>query len=436
MIVLALILKILLAVVGTLVGLLVVCLALWVAFCVVVGIPAGLLAPFIVSVPLSYNFRSIRVRWTSAVVAVIGIAGTVGVFVAMLSLARGFQATLVASGSEDNALIVRAGATSEMTSGVPLDSIKIIQDAPGIARGADGPLVSPEAVLMAPIPMVSTGDDANVQLRGVSPNVLEIRKQVKIVQGRMFKPGLTEIVVGKNANTTYSGLTLGNTIGLGSTRWQVVGIFDAGGSAFDSEVWADGHLLPRAFNRPDNYFQSATVHLTSPDALKQFKDVVTADPRLNVDVSREVDYYAKQSTRMTMLITRLGGFVALIMAIGAVFAGLNTMYSAVAERGREIATMRALGFGSGNVVLSFLFEALLISFIGGLLGCLVVLPLNGLTTGAMNWQTFSHLAFAFKITPLLLVVGVVFALAMGVLGGMPPAIRAARLPVATALREL
>jgi putative ABC transport system permease protein len=433
---LALILKILLAVIGIFVGLLLVCLALWVTFCVLVGIPAGLLAPFIMSVPLSYNFRSIKVRWTSAIVAVIGVAGTVGVFIAMLSLARGFRATLVASGSEDNALIVRAGATSEMTSGVALDSVKIIQDAPGIARGTDGPLVSPEAVLMAPIPMVSTGADANVQLRGVSPNVLEIRKQIKIVQGRMFKPGLTEVVVGKNANTTYSGLTLGNTIGLGSMRWQVVGIFDAGGSAFDSEVWADGHLLPTAFNRPDTYFQSATVHLTSPDALKQFKDAVTADPRLNVDVSREVDYYAKQSTRMTMLITRLGGFVALVMAIGAVFAGLNTMYSAVAERGREIATMRALGFGTLNVVLSFLFEALLISFAGGLLGCLAVLPLNGLTTGAMNWQTFSHLAFAFKITPLLLILGVIFALAMGVLGGMPPAIRAARLPVATALREL
>ncbi len=433
---LALILKIVLAVAGILVGFLVVCLALWVAFCVLVGIPAGLLAPFIMSVPLTYNFRSIKVRWTSAIVAVIGIAGTVGVFVTMLSLARGFRATLVASGSEDNALIVRAGATSEMTSGVPLDSVKIIQDAPGIARGPNGPLVTAEGVLMAPIPLRSTGTDANVQLRGVSPNVLEIRKQIKIAQGRMFKPGLAEVVVGKNANSSYSGLTLGNTIGLGSMRWQVVGIFDAGGSAFDSEVWGDAHVLDGAYNRPDTWFQSVTVHLTSPDALQQLKDAITSDPRLNVDVTREVDYYAKQSTRMTTLITRLGGFVALIMAFGAVFGALNTMYSAIAERGREIATMRALGFGSFNVILSFLFEALLISFIGGLLGCLAVLPLNGLTTGAMNWQTFSHLAFAFKITPLLLVSGVVFALAMGVLGGMPPAIRAARLSVATALREL
>src|SRR5690242_7484180 len=388
------------------------------------------------AIPIVYNIRSVRARWTSTIVAVLGIAGTVGVFVAMLSLARGFQATLVASGSKDNALIVRAGATSEMTRGVPLASVKIIQDAPGIARGTDGPLVTPEAVLMAPIPLVSTDTDANVELRGVSPNVLEIRKQIKIAQGRMFKPGLAEIVVGKNANTTYKGLTVGNTIALGNVRWQVVGVFDAGGSSFDSEVWGDAHLLTAAYNRPDTSFQSVTVHLTSPDALDQLRDSLTSDPRLNVDVSREIDYYAKQSTNMTTLITRLGGFVAMIMAIGAVFGALNTMYSAVADRGREIATMRALGFGGPSVVFSFLIEALLISFVGGVLGCLAVLRLNGLTTSTINFQTFSNLAFAFKITPLLLAEGVIFALVMGVLGGFFPAVRAARLPVATALREL
>ena len=388
------------------------------------------------AIPIVYNIRSVRARWTSAIVAVLGIAGTVGVFVAMLSLARGFRATLVASGSPDNALIVRAGATSEMTSGVGLDEVKILQDAPGIARAADGPLVTPEAVLMAPIPLLSTGTDANVELRGVSPNVLEIRKQVKIVEGRMFKAGLAEVVVGKNASKTYSGLTLGKTIALGSVRFQVVGIFDAGGSSFDSEVWGDAHLLDGAYNRPDTLFQSVTVHLTSPGALDQLKDSVTTDPRLNVDVTREIDYYAKQSTAMTTLITRLGGFVAMIMAIGAIFGALNTMYSAVADRGREIATMRALGFGGPSVVFSFLLEALLISFVGGALGCLAVLNLNGLTTSTINFQKFSNLAFAFKITPDLMVMGIVFALVMGAVGGIFPAIRAARLPVATALREL
>jgi len=388
------------------------------------------------AIPLIYNVRSVKARWTSTIVAVAGIAGTVGVFIAMLSLARGFRATLVSSGSADNALITRAGATSEMTSGVSLDSVKIIQDAPGIARGANGPLLTPEAVLMAPIPLRSTGTDANVELRGVSPNVFAIRRNIKIKEGRMFQPGLSELVVGKNAMATYSGLTLGSTIGLGSARWQIVGIFDAGGSAFDSEVWGDAHLLNGAYNRPDNLSQSVTVHLASPAALQQLKDSLTADPRLNVDVTREIDYYAKQSTRMTLLITTLGGFVALIMALGAVFGALNTMYSAVAERGREIATMRALGFGAAAVVTSFLIEALLISFVGGGIGCLAVLPLNGLTTSTMNFQTFSNLAFAFKITPELLVKGIFFALAMGLIGGLLPAVRAASGPVASALREL
>ncbi|HEV3419225.1 MAG TPA: FtsX-like permease family protein [Candidatus Acidoferrum sp.] len=388
------------------------------------------------AIPLIYNVRSVSARWTSTIVAVAGIAGTVGVFIAMLSLAHGFKATLVASGSADNALITRAGATSEITSGVSIDSVKVIQDAPGIARGAEGPLVSPESVLMAPIPLRSTGTDANVMFRGVSPNVLAIRKNVKIIEGRMFRHGLTEIVVGKNAKTTYSGLTLGSNLKLGSAKWQVVGIFDAGGSAFDSEVWGDPHLINGAYNRPDTLSQSVTVHLTSPAAFQQLKDSLTRDPRLNVDVTREIDYYAKQSTRMTTLITRLGGFVALIMAIGAVFGALNTMYSAVAERGREIATMRALGFTTLSVLVSFLFEALFISLIGGILGCIAVLPLNGLTTSTMNFQTFSNLAFAFKITFDLLLMGILFALVMGVLGGLLPAIRASIRPVAVALREL
>jgi putative ABC transport system permease protein len=388
------------------------------------------------AIPIVYNLRSVTARWTSAIVAVLGIAGTVGVFVAMLSLARGFRATLVSSGSEDNAIVMRAGATSEMMSGVKLEDVKIMQDAPGVARGADAPLVTSEVVVVAPFALRTTGTDANVQVRGVSANVLTIRKNVKIVQGRMFQPGLAELVVGKNASTSYAGLTLGNTVNFGGGHWQVVGVFDAGGSAFDSEVWCDARVLDDVYKRPSNIFQSATVHLTSPDAFQQFKDSVTSDRRLNLDVTREIDYYAKQSTRMTQLITILGGLVAFVMAIGAVFGALNTMYSAVAERGREIATMRALGFGAAAVVFSFLIEALLISFVGGAIGCIAVLPLNGLTTGAMNWQTFSHLAFAFRITSGLLVAGIIFALAMGLLGGLPPALRAAWRPVAVALREL
>jgi putative ABC transport system permease protein len=389
-----------------------------------------------VAIPIVYNLRSVRARWTSSVVAILGIAGTVGVFVAMLSMAKGFQATLVSSGSAGNALVTRAGATSEMTGAVSLDEVKVLQDAPGVAHGADGPIMTPEVVVIAPFPLIRTGTDANVQVRGVSPKALEVRSKVKIIEGRFFQPGLTELIVGRNVASTYAGLALGDTVKFGGGTWHVVGVFDAGGSAFDSEVWCDSVVLNQTYKRPDTIYQSVTVRLTSPDALQQFKDSVSADPRMSVDVTREVDYYSKQSRAVTTLIVVLGTMIAIVMGIGAVFGALNTMYSAVSERSREIATMRALGFGAPSVVISFLIEALLISFLGGVVGCLAALPLNGLTTSTMNFQTFSSLAFAFRITPVLLLTGIIFALFMGVVGGLPPAIRAARRPVAHALRGL
>ena len=388
------------------------------------------------AIPLTYNLRSLKVRWTSTVVAVLGIAGTVGVFVAMLSLAQGFKATLVASGSPQNAIVRRAGATSEMESVMQLDQVRVIEDAPGVERGSGGPLVSPEVVVIAAFPLRSSGTDANVQVRGVSPKVLAVRDSARIIAGRFFQPGLAELVVGRNVAHSYVGFELGKTVRFGGGTWTVVGVFDAGGSAFDSELWCDANVLNQVFQRPQNIFQSVTVHLTSPDALTRFKDALTSDPRVTVQVDREVDYYEKQSRQLTTLITVLGTIVALVMGIGAVFGALNTMYSAVTERSREIATMRAVGFGVGSVVLSFIFEALCIAFVGGLLGCLAVLPLNNLTTGTINWQTFSHLAFAFRVTPFLLGSGVVFALLMGLVGGVPPAIRAARQRIAVALREL
>lgn len=388
------------------------------------------------AIPLTYNLRSLRARWTSTVVAVLGIAGTVGVFVAMLSLARGFEAALVASGSAHNALVRRAGATSEMDSSIILDHVRIIADAPGVARGGEGALVSPEVVVVAPFPLQSTLTDANVQVRGVSPRVLAVRDAARLSAGRFFEPGLTELVVGRNVANTYVGLELGKTVRFGGGTWTVVGVFDAGGSTFDSELWCDANVLNQVYQRPRNLFQSVTVRLTSPQALTTFKDALTADPRLTVQVDREVDYYRKQSQMLTTLITVLGTLVALVMGIGAVFGALNTMYSAVAERAREIATMRALGFRVGSVVASFVIEALCIAFGGGVLGCVAVLPLHGFTTATINWQTFSHLAFAFRVTPLLLLSGLGFALLMGLVGGVPPAIRAARQHIAVALREL
>ena len=255
-------------------------------------------------------------------------------------------------------------------------------------------------------------------------------------QGRFFQPGLNELIVGRNVPSTYAGLNLGDTVRFGGGDWSVVGIFDAGGSAFDSEVWCDAHVLSQVYKRPENIFSSITVRLTSPAALTQLKDSLTSDPRMQVQVDREIDYYEKQSRGLTTLITVLGTLVAGVMGIGAIFGALNTMYSAVSERSREIATMRAIGFGAAAIVVSFIFEALFISLIGGVVGCAAILPLNGFTTSAMNWQTFSHLAFAFRVTPLLLGIGVGFALLMGLAGGVPPAIRAARRPVVLALREL
>jgi len=388
------------------------------------------------AIPLSYNLNSLRVRWTSTVVAVLGIAGTVGVFVAMLSMAKGFKTTLVSSGSPRNAIVLRGGATSEMESGIGLDQERVVEDAPGVARGPSGPLVSAEVVVIAAFPLKATGTDANAQVRGVSPKALEVRDSIKMVAGRFFQPGLNELVVGRNVAETYSGFDLGKTIKFGGGTWTVVGVFDAGGSAFDSEVWCDSNVLSAVYKRPQNVFQSVTARLNSPADFTRFKDALTSDPRVTLQASRELDYYDKQSRAITRLIQVLGTMIAIVMGVGAVLGALNTMYSAVAERSREIATMRALGFGAGSVVMSFLFEALCISLIGGLLGCIAVLKLNGTTTGTMNWQTFSHLAFAFRVTPLLLAEGLIFALLMGVAGGVPPAIRAARTRIAVALREL
>lgn len=387
-------------------------------------------------IPVIYNVRSAFQRWASAIVAVLGVAGTVGVFVAMLALAQGFQAALVASGSPGNAIVLRAGADAEMVSAISLEELRTIEDAAGVARDASGPLASGEVVVVAAFPLARTGTDANVQVRGVSSRVLDVRTNVRIRAGRFFEPGLAELIIGSNAITSYEGFVLGGTIRFGGGIWKVVGVFEAGGSAFDSEMWCDANVLSEVYKRPTNVFQSVTVRLESPGALARFKDALTSDPRLAVRVDRETDYYRAQARTLTDLIRILGFLVALVMAVGAVFAALNTMYAAVAERSREIATMRALGFGGGTVVLSFVVESLFIALVGGLLGCLAVLPMNGFTTGTMNWQTFSHLAFAFRITPGLLLQGLAFALLMGLAGGVPPAVRAVRRPVAVALRGL
>jgi len=390
-----------------------------------------------VALPLIYNIRSVKVRWTSTMIAVLGIAGVVAVFVAMLSMARGFKATLVSSGSPHNAIVRRGGSLSEMESAITLDQIRVITDAPGVMRNADGiPLISPEVVIIASLPQKNTGVDSLIQLRGVAERVLEVRDTVKITEGRYFRPGLAEIVVGRNIAQMYRNCRIGDKPHFGGRDWTVVGILDSGGSAFDSEIWGDAIILNQTYNRPASIFQSATVRMTSPHALFEFKSALMGDPRLTVEVEREIDYYERQSQVVTTMIRVLGFLVVFIMGIGAVFGALNTMYSAVAARVREIATIRSLGFGRSSIIISFLCESVFIALIGGIIGCIAVLPINGYTASTLNFQTFSNLAFAFRVTPDLLMQGLCFAVFMGLLGGLFPAIRAARLPVAEALRAL
>jgi putative ABC transport system permease protein len=390
-----------------------------------------------VAIPFIYNIRSIRARYTSSLVAILSIAGVVAVFIAVLAMANGFQKTLVDSGSPRNALILRGGATSEMESALTLEQVRIIQDAAGVAKGKDNAsLISPEVVVIAAFPLKATGTDANVQVRGVSDRVLEVRDNVRITEGRFIKSGLSELIAGRNAASTYSGFTVGNKVDFGGNEWTVVGLFDSGGTAFDSELWCDANVINQTYKRPENIFQSITARLTSVDAFDEFKAALSTDPRLTVSVDREVNYYAKQSQAVTVLIKVLGFLVASVMGVGAIFGAINTMYSAVSARAVEIATLRAIGFKERNVIVSFIAESLLISALGGILGALVILPINGSVASTMNWQTFSHISFAFQVSWDIILEGVVFALIMGFLGGLLPAYRASRIPVAVALRGL
>lgn len=382
------------------------------------------------------NLRTLKERWSSSAVAVFGVAGVVAVFTAVLSMAEGLRATMAATGSPGTAIVMRAGSDTEMTSILYREEARIIADAPGILRAADGSVASAELFVIVDLPKRSSGTDANVPLRGVEPSAFAVRERVQIVAGRRFQPGRNEIIVGSGAAQEFSGVELGSGLRWGKSEWTVVGIFSAGGTVADSELWCDVKVLQPAYRRGSTV-QSVYVKLASPATFDEFKEALTTDPRLNVRVLRESDYYAEQSRLLYGLITVLGSLVAGLMGIGAVFGALNTMYTAVSARTREIATLRALGFGGGPVVISVLAESLLLALVGGLIGGgLAYLAFDGFHTATLNWQTFSQIAFAFAVTPALLVQGMLYALGMGLIGGVFPAIRAARLPVAAALREL
>jgi len=382
-----------------------------------------------------FNLRTIPGRTGSVIAATVGIAGVVAVFVGVLSIAAGFRAAMTRSGPDDVAIVLRSGADTEMTSGLSREEVRLIADAPGVARTADGPLASAELFVIINLPKRSTGTDANVPLRGVGTAATLIRGDITIVEGRAFQPGRNEVIVGTGAARAFAGLDVGNQIRVGHNDWEVVGIFSGGGGAAESEIWTDAAVLQPAYHRGDS-FQSVYVKLVSAEAFPPFKDALTENPQLNVKPLRHAEFLFEQSTMLTSFIEDFGVFIAALMALGALFAALNTMYSAVAARTREIATLRALGFGSSPVILSVLFESLALALIGGAAGAAAAyVAFDGFKAATINWQTFSQVAFAFTVTPRLLVSAVIWATAIGLVGGLFPAIRAARLPVAAALRE-
>ena len=383
----------------------------------------------------AYNLRSMIVRKATAAMTAGGIAMVVAVFVMTLAIAQGFRATLVASGSPRNAIVLRKGATSETVSAVLRTDVPILESLPQVARGADGrALASPELVVIISLPRVTDNQPANVPVRGVGLKAFDLRDRLTFVEGRRFAPGTREINVGRLATGRFKGLSLGSDVRFGANSWKVVGAFTADDAAFESEVWGDVDLMQPAFQR--NGYQSMTVKLADPSMFDSFKAAVEGDPRLMLVPQREQDYYAEQSRPVTTLISVFGTFVTLILSIGAMAGAMNTMYAAVAYRTREIGTLRALGFGRLRIVTAFLAESIVLAFFGGLAGCILALPVHGLSTGTTNFSSFSEVAFKFRITPPLLVGGVIFAMAMGAVGGLLPAIRAARIPVARALREI
>ncbi|MGN6328116.1 MAG: ABC transporter permease [Rhodanobacter sp.] len=382
------------------------------------------------------GISSLRQRIGASLVVVVGIAGVVGVLVAMLAMGEGFQSTLQQTGSDDTAIVLRGGSNAELNSVLDRDSINAIIQAPGVARSADGkPVASAEQSVVANLPKRNDPSvDANVPIRGVDDEAWTLRPNVKIVQGRRFKPGLRELVVGQGAMRQFAGLDVGSRLRLAGQEWSIVGEF-ASGDSHDSELWGDAQTVASAYRRGSSA-QSVTVRLTSQQAFDTFKAALSSDPRLKVDVSTTREYFSKQSESLTKVIRIVGITVGVIMAIGAIFGALNTMFAAIASRAREIATLRAIGFRGLPVVVSVLMETMLLALLGGVLGGLISwLIFNGYTASTLG-ANFSQVVFQFKVSPELLWLGIKWAMAIGFVGGLFPAVRAARLPVTTALREL
>lgn len=378
------------------------------------------------------SLRSIPERWGPSLVIIVGLAGVVAVFTALLAMAEGFQSTLKSTGRDDVALVLRGGSSAELNSGLPRDQATLIKQAPGVRQDGNGqPLASAEMIVIAELLKAGEKTGSNIIVRGVEPAAFALRPQLRIVDGRAFQPGLRELIVGRGVTQQFEGAGLGETLRMRGSDWTVVGIFESG-DANESELWADVEVAQTTFNRRG--FSAVRLQLENAAGLQSLKDALTADPRLNVDVESEQQYYSGQTRQFRQTIGMLAGVVTLIMALGATFAALNTMYAAVGTRAREIATLRAIGFSGAPVVISVMIESLLLALAGGVIGALLAyLLFNNMAVSTLG-ANFSQVVFQFKVTPALVQSGLLIAIAIGMLGGLLPALRAARLPVTTALR--
>lgn len=384
---------------------------------------------------LRYNLRNLRARWKVTLLAIFGIALVVAAVVVISSMAAGFQRALSATGTDNNAIVVQRGSLSELTSWVNIGNAQTIMNDPRIARDSQGaPLASCEIVVIASRPKKTDNQPTNITLRGVTPQAFKVRNEIKLTEGRMFTPGLYEVIAGKKISDRVKGLNIGDTFRVQRKDWKVVGLFTADDSSFESEMWGDYNALGPAVGR-NGGCESLTVRLNNPTMLTSFDKDLRANPQFQVQAQSERKYYEDQAGNIASALKILAAFVGIVMGIGAVFGAMNTMYAIVSQRTREIGTLRALGFSRLNILLSFVTESVFLAIVGGVIGCVLALPMEGFTAGTGQTQSFSELAFAFRITPGIVITGMVFAVIMGFIGGLLPAFRASRMPITSALRE-
>jgi len=387
------------------------------------------------AIPLSYNVRNVRVRWQVTLLAIVGIALVVAVFAVLMSMSEGFKAALRSTGRTDNAIVVQRGSSSEMTSGVPLADRNMIMVDERVARDASGqPLACWEQVVVIGLPRLSDGQPANVTLRAVTPRTFEVRGGIKVVEGRSFTPGLDEVIVGRKLTKRIAGLAIGGDVKYQQKLFKIVGLFESEGAAFESEIWGDYDTFSAIFQRGGGS-NSLVLRMKDPATIPELDRFVRSQPQMQLQALSERRYYEEQAGQLSKALTALANFVAVVMGVGAVFGAINTMYAIVSARTREIGTLRALGFSRRSILTSFLIESVILAFIGGAIGCLLAFPMNGFSTGTGQTQSFSEIAFNFRITPGIVLVGMTFAVVMGILGGLLPALRGARMPITSALRE-